>query len=160
MLFAERMSELQRWIDSVRSLKSELALTTGCFDLFHAGHVDLLYMAKRLQLRDGIDRKVIVCVDSDKRVAFLKGHGRPIMSFAERRAVLESCRWVDRVEHFDSLKQLCEISRIVSPDLIVKNENDSREFPGYRPNHDRIMKVPTAGIHTSDIIQRILDSQG
>jgi cytidyltransferase-like protein len=58
-------------------------------DLFHPGHVALLRAA-----RDYGDR-LVVGVLSDETVAAYKR--RPIMSLAERVAVIEACRYVDEV---------------------------------------------------------------
>src|SRR5512145_8293 len=58
-------------------------------DLFHAGHVSLLREAR--QHGDWL----VVGVLSDDTAASYKR--RPIMSLAERVAVIESCRYVDEV---------------------------------------------------------------
>ena len=58
-------------------------------DLFHAGHVALLREA-----RSHGDR-LVVGVLSDETAASYKR--RPIMTLAERVAVIEACRWVDEV---------------------------------------------------------------
>jgi cytidyltransferase-like protein len=58
-------------------------------DLFHSGHVALLRAA-----RDFGD-ELVVGVLSDETVASYKR--RPIMTMAERVAVIEACRYVDEV---------------------------------------------------------------
>jgi cytidyltransferase-like protein len=58
-------------------------------DLFHAGHVALLRAAREL----GDD--LVVGVLSDETVAAYKR--RPIMTLAERVAVIEACRYVGEV---------------------------------------------------------------
>src|SRR5512139_259272 len=58
-------------------------------DLFHAGHVSLLREARRH------GDWLIVGVLSDDTAASYKR--RPIMTLAERVAVIESCRYVDEV---------------------------------------------------------------
>ncbi|TMN92331.1 glycerol-3-phosphate cytidylyltransferase [Pseudoalteromonas phenolica] len=64
-------------------------LTYGTFDLFHRGHVRIL---KRLsQLGD----KLIVGLSTDE---FNAGKGkRSLFSYEERKEILESCRYVDKV---------------------------------------------------------------
>lgn len=61
--------------------------TTGVFDLFHVGHVNLLRNAKSL-----CDRLVVgVSVDE-----LASGKGRiPVIPFSERIEVVRSCRFVD-----------------------------------------------------------------
>jgi ethanolamine-phosphate cytidylyltransferase len=58
-------------------------------DLFHAGHVSLLREARRH------GDWLVVGVLSDDTAASYKR--RPIMTLAERVAVIESCRYVDEV---------------------------------------------------------------
>ena len=58
-------------------------------DLFHAGHVSLLPEARRH------GHWLVVGVLSDETSALYKR--RPIMTLAERVAVIESCRYVDQV---------------------------------------------------------------
>ena len=58
-------------------------------DLFHAGHVSLLREARRHG-----DRVVVGVLSDDTAAAYKR---RPIMTLAERVAVIESCRYVDEV---------------------------------------------------------------
>lgn len=59
-------------------------------DLFHGGHVTFLQAARALGDR------LTVCVVPDERVAAGKGR-RPVMTTAERVAVVAACRHVDAV---------------------------------------------------------------
>ena len=65
----------------------------GTYDLFHWGHVELL---RRLKDMAGKDGQVIVSLNTDEFVEEYKGK-KPVMSYDERRIVLESCRYVDEV---------------------------------------------------------------
>ena len=64
--------------------------TTGVFDLFHVGHLNLLRRA-----RENCDR-LIVGVSTDEVVEQYKGH-RPIIPYAERVEIVKAIRWVDEV---------------------------------------------------------------
>jgi glycerol-3-phosphate cytidylyltransferase len=64
-------------------------LTYGTFDLFHPGHVQLLKRARELGSR------LVVGLSTDEFNA-RKGK-KSVMSFEDRKAVLESCRYVDEV---------------------------------------------------------------
>ncbi|MBI5449209.1 FAD synthase [Candidatus Gottesmanbacteria bacterium] len=63
----------------------------GTFDLFHEGHVRLLRRAKK------IADIVIVALNTDAFVLHYKGK-LPVMSLAERMAVVKACRYVDIVD--------------------------------------------------------------
>jgi glycerol-3-phosphate cytidylyltransferase len=71
-------------------------LTYGTFDLFHPGHVALLRRAKELGTR------LVVGLSTDE-FNELKGK-KSVMSYEDRKTVLESCRFVDLVipeSHWD-----------------------------------------------------------
>lgn len=63
--------------------------TGGTFDLFHAGHVNLLRTCAKIG-------PVTVALNTDEFIAAYKGKP-PVMTYEERREVLESCKYVDRV---------------------------------------------------------------
>jgi len=63
--------------------------TGGTFDLFHAGHVAFLKRCAELG-------SVTVSLNTDEFIDEYRGK-KPIISYAEREAVLLGCRWVDRV---------------------------------------------------------------
>ena len=86
--------------------------TNGCFDVIHRGHIDLLEFSKSFG-------DVTVGLNSDESVKRLKGEGRPFNSQENRKRVLESIRYVDRVIIFDEDTPY-ELIRLLSPDLIVK----------------------------------------
>jgi cytidyltransferase-like protein len=89
--------------------------TGGTFDLFHSGHANLL---KRCREIAGDDGKVIVSLNPDNFIVKYK-KSAPICSETERKAVLESCMYVDEV----IMNVGGEDSRIaiemVNPDYIV-----------------------------------------
>ena len=64
--------------------------TTGVFDMFHVGHLNLLARA-----REQCDR-LIVGVSTDEVVISYKKHP-PIVPYAERVAIVKAIRYVDEV---------------------------------------------------------------
>ena len=64
--------------------------TTGVFDMFHVGHLNILRRAK-----DQCDY-LIVGVTTDELCESYK-HKAPIIPYEERKAIVESIRYVDEV---------------------------------------------------------------
>jgi rfaE bifunctional protein nucleotidyltransferase chain/domain len=89
----------------------------GCFDLLHAGHISLLQRAAKLGDR------LIVGLNVDASVAKLKGSGRPIVRYEQRRECLLALRCVDEVIPIVD-DNPCNLLRMLTPDVIVKG-------PGY-----------------------------
>ena len=87
--------------------------TNGCYDILHVGHIALFAYAKSL------GDQLIVGIDSDKRVKELKGKTRPFNCEADRKKMLESIKYIDKVFIFDSKEQMCNIVRYNSIDAIV-----------------------------------------
>ena len=122
-------------------------------DLFHAGHVSLLREAR--QHGDWL----VVGVLSDDTAASYKR--RPIMSLAERVAVIESCRYVDEVIE-DSPFQLSEeflaehnIATVVHGDDL--SPRDAVLVYGPAAAAGKLQYVQrTTEISTTQLIQRVL----
>lgn len=66
-----------------------IVYTGGTFDLFHAGHVKFLKRCAQFG-------PVTVSLNTDEFITEYKGKP-PVMSFEERKTVLEACRYVDKV---------------------------------------------------------------
>lgn len=70
--------------------KYGVGYTTGVFDLFHIGHLNVLKRAKELC------EYLIVGVSTDEAVLEYK-HKKPVIPFEERAAIVAAIRYVDRV---------------------------------------------------------------
>lgn len=131
-----------------------LVFTNGCFDLLHAGHVDLLARAKAL------GDLLVVGVNSDASVRRLKGPARPVTPLAERAFVLAGLSSVDFVTAFDTQTPL-ELITALSPDVLVKGGDwpVSAIVGGdvVTSRGGRVVSLPLLpGLSTSNIIARIL----
>lgn len=63
----------------------------GAFDLFHAGHVEILRLAR------GLGDFLLVGIHTDQTVSANRGRHRPIMNLHERSLSVLACRYVDEV---------------------------------------------------------------
>ena len=86
--------------------------TNGCFDVLHRGHIELLSYCANIG-------EVLVGLNSDKSVKRLKGNDRPINNEKDRKIILESITYVDKVIIFEEDTPY-ELIKILKPDLIVK----------------------------------------
>lgn len=85
----------------------------GCFDVLHYGHFCLLRHAVRLGDR------VVVGIDSDRRVSLSKGYHRPYHTVSERIFNLKSIKGIDKVIVFDSDDELRWHIENEEPDAMV-----------------------------------------
>jgi rfaE bifunctional protein nucleotidyltransferase chain/domain len=116
MNFAEKIlspESLLSWREQLRKAGRSLAVTNGCFDLLHAGHVTYLEAA-----RNRADA-LLVGLNSDAAVRDLKGPGRPINSEADRALVIAALQCVDGVFIFRE-RDAVQFLQTVRPDVYVK----------------------------------------
>ena len=121
-------------------------------DLFHAGHVALLRAAREF------GDHLVVGVLSDETVAEYKR--RPIMTLAERVAVIEACRYVDEVIADAPLRLTAhfldehEIALVVHGDDL--DAGGAAEVYGPDVTTGRLRLVPRSGaLSTTDLIARV-----
>ncbi len=93
-------------------MPEKIIFTNGCFDIIHTGHIKLLEYCKSLG-------EVVVGLNSDESVKRLKGKNRPINNEEDRKFLLESLRFVDRVIIFFEDTPINLINDI-KPNIIVK----------------------------------------
>ena len=91
----------------------DIIWTNGCYDILHRGHLELFKYAKSL------GDKLIVGIDSDKKVRESKGDGRPINNQEDRKFFLESLIYVDDVVIFNTAEELEGRVEAIRPKFIV-----------------------------------------
>jgi D-beta-D-heptose 7-phosphate kinase/D-beta-D-heptose 1-phosphate adenosyltransferase len=109
---AELHERAKQWRESGQ----RIVLTNGCFDLLHPGHLALLNYAKSL------GDVLVLAINSDAAVRRLKGPSRPVVSQADRAAMLSALGFVDAVTIFDEDTPL-ETVRSVLPQVLVKGQD-------------------------------------
>jgi len=131
--------------------KNKTIWTNGCFDIIHAGHIELFRYAKSQ------GDELFVGIDSDERVRSLKGELRPINTQANRKSVLEAIKYIDAVFVFDSVSEMEKILIDNEVDLIVIGD----EYKGKSITGEGICEVcffkKIPGKSTTSIIDNMKD---
>lgn len=128
--------------------------TNGCFDIIHAGHVDLLERARALGDR------LIVGINSDGSVSRIKGPSRPVNDQVARTRVLKALRCVDEVIVYDESTPE-RLVKELAPDILVKGGDwEVTQIVGAEDvlaRGGQVLSLPLVeGFSTTAIIERIL----
>lgn len=150
--------ELDRLVTELKAAGRVVVFTNGVFDILHSGHVRYLRDAR------ASGDFLIVGVNDDASVRRIKGEKRPIVGIEDRLAVLAGLEMVDAVIAFGDDTPLSLIQRI-TPSVLVKGEDWAdkgvvgRDWVEAHGGRVLLMKLET-GRSTTNIIQRVLDSEG
>ena len=93
--------------------QSKIIWTNGCFDVLHRGHIELFKYAKSLGDR------LYVGIDTDEKVKRDKGKDRPVNKLNDRRFLLESIKYIDKVFIFNDREDLESLIKMSEPDIMV-----------------------------------------
>ena len=89
----------------------------GAFDVLHSGHLDLLDFAGML------GGHLLVAIDTDARIEYNKGIGRPFNPLSIRKHIMSMLKPVNSVRVFGSDQELVDIIRQYQPDVMVKGSD-------------------------------------
>ncbi len=132
--------------------QEDIVVANGVFDILHLGHIELLRFAKSLGGR------LVVLINSDRSTKRLKGDSRPISGENDRKAVLESIRFVDEVVIFDEDKPT-KLIEALQPQIVVKGGEWTSEEVRRRdqiPDHIIVKVCPLVqGYSSSTTIDHI-----
>tara|TARA_R100001443_G_scaffold103792_1_gene112245 strand:- start:468 stop:857 length:390 start_codon:yes stop_codon:yes gene_type:complete len=121
----------------------------GCFDVLHRGHLELFKFAKSK------GDFLIVGIDSDQRVKTLKGSSRPFNNQEDRRFFLESIKYIDHVEVFDTEEDLEKKIHRFSPDvMIVGSDYREKRVVGSENAKELLFFERIEGYSTTKILEK------
>lgn len=159
MIWAEACKK--KWIDpidiaqKVAALKCQnktIATINGSFDLMHAGHLYILYEAKKQA------DILIVALNSDSSIQRYKSKDRPIIPLKYRLELVSALEFVDYVTWFDELDPR-EILSKIKPDVHVNGieyGENCIEAETVKRSGGKIHLVDRIdGLSTSDILKKI-----
>lgn len=162
-LYANRAKTLQQKIlpadtarDTVTNWQRDgltVGFTNGCFDIMHAGHIQLLSDAKAQC------DKLIVALNTDASVRALKGPSRPVNAEMDRAQVLAALGAVDAVVLFDDETPL-QLLDLLKPDILMKGADYTKEqvvgWELVESYGGRVVLLPLKeGYSTTGIIKRL-----
>ena len=126
--------QLPAWRAELRASGKKLAVTNGCFDILHLGHVTYLENARNF------GDALLIGVNSDAAVRGLKGPTRPVNSETDRASVLAALQSVDGVCIFADTTAT-KFLAAAQPDLYIKGGDYTLETL----NQDERRAVEAAG---------------
>ncbi len=142
----------------LRKRNKTVALTNGCFDLLHAGHVHSLKQAAKYA------DHLWVALNSDESVRILKGNLRPIITQKERAYILSALSCVEEIILFNTPNLKSEILKL-KPDYYIKssdyslNSIDKEEKQALQEVGTKIRFADMlTGTSTTDVISKITKS--
>jgi rfaE bifunctional protein nucleotidyltransferase chain/domain len=107
---------------AIVSKNKKIALTSGCFDILHVGHLRNLKKARSLA------DHLFVCLSSDEQIKKIKGDNRPINNYEDRINLFKSVPYVDHVILYyevntETEETLGTIMKVVDPYCWVKGDD-------------------------------------
>jgi D-beta-D-heptose 7-phosphate kinase/D-beta-D-heptose 1-phosphate adenosyltransferase len=146
--------KLQEELGRLRRAGRRIAMTNGCFDLLHPGHVALLEAAR--QQADCL----LVGLNSDRSVRQLKGEGRPLINQRDRARMLAALECVDYVVIFEETSVVGLVERVL-PDVLVKSaEYTVEEVVGHEVVERHGGRVALAPVEPGYSTTRLLEKLG
>lgn len=99
--------------------KTTTALTTGCFDLLHPGHIKFLRFAASCA------DKLIVGVESDSYIKKHKGSARPIFTASDRKLIISELKSVTSVFIIPPHPDYQKLLKRLKIDYLIISRNDN-----------------------------------
>jgi rfaE bifunctional protein nucleotidyltransferase chain/domain len=122
----------------------------GTFDIIHIGHIKLFEYAK------SVGDYIVVGIDSDKRVKYLKGQSRPINNQDDRRELLLAIKYINEVHIFNSDEELSELIKKSNSDImIIGDDYIDKNVIGSQHVKQLLFFKKIEGYSTTNIIKQL-----
>lgn len=143
---------LEEGIDISTKLKNDninIGITTGCFDIFHSGHI------KSLKFASNKCDVLFLLLNSDESIKKLKGDNRPVNKLEYRLDLLLELNFIDYIIIFDE-KDADSLLESLNFNIFFKGgDYDINILEEKFPNSQIILSEHIEGNSSSLIIERI-----
>ncbi len=129
-------------------MSSSRVITFGTFDVFHVGHLRILKRAKEL------GNYLIVGVSTDE-LNFSKKNKYPVYTQEERKEIIESIGFVDKVFYEHSLEEKRKYLLEYKADILVMGDDWKGKFDEFSDICQVIYLPRTPSISTTEVIEKI-----
>ena len=133
--------------------KLKIGFTASCFDLLHAGHC--------LMLKDAREQCdwLVVALQSDPSIDRPEKN-QPIQSLDERKIQLESLKYVDQIELYETEEDLVFLLNKIKPDVrILGTDYKNKDFTGQELNIEIFFHERNHPWSTSELRKRIKENE-
>ena len=146
-------SQIEEKVKDIRKSNKTIATLNGSFDLMHAGHLYIIYEAKKQA------DVLIVALNTDSSIQRYKSPDRPLITLKYRLELMSALEFVDYVTWFDETDPRALLAKI-RPDVHVNGVDYGQnciEAETVKQHGGRIHLVDIIdGLSTSNILKKIL----
>ena len=128
-----------------------IIITFGTFDLLHIGHINILERAKNF---NNSKNTLIVGISSDN-FSFRKKSRYPVYNQNQRKKILESLRFVDKVFIEESFEKKREYISENKADIFIMGNDWEGKFDEFKDICEVVYLPRTPSISTSEIVEII-----
>ena len=133
---------------------SNIVYTSGSWDMFHVGHLNVLENSKALGSR------LIVGVSTDELIKDYKGV-EPVIPFVDRMRIVASLSCVDLVVEQKILTDICQLEEHDVDIVTIGDDWKDRYLEGleWMKKHGEVVYLPyTKGVSTTGIKREIIEN--
>jgi len=134
--------------------KETVVFTSGSWDLFHRGHLNVLRRSKEL------GDKLVVGVSTDELIAEYKG-APPVIPFDDRMEIVAAINCVDVVVRQTVLTEIAQLQEYQVDIVTIGDDWKDRYLEGleWMKQHGKVVYLPyTEGVSTTSIKRKIIDN--
>lgn len=132
----------------------KIVYTSGSWDLFHVGHLNVLKASKKL------GDKLIVGISTDELIQEYKG-AAPIIPYEARKEIVSSLECVDEVVQQTILTDINQLKEYAVDIVTIGDDWKNKYLQGleWMKQHGKVVYLPyTKGVSTTAIKKQIINN--